>query len=82
MAKNSKQSGGNALHLAGQLMNNSSASQIQRTLAAGVVSQAKSGKQTGEKMEAIASAALSNRRSAAATKTLAASLVSQSNSKR
>ena len=82
MAKNSKRSGGNALHLAGQLMNNSSVSQIQRTLAAGVVAQAKSGKQTGEKMEAIASAALSNRRSAAATKTLAASLVSQSNAKR
>jgi hypothetical protein len=82
MSINKKQSSHDVAALAAALMNNKSASELQRKLAASVVAQARTGKQTGAKMEDLAAKALANKRSAPATRKLAASVLSQSNKER
>ena len=82
MAKNTKQTSHDVAALAARLINNSSASQIQKQLAGAALSQSRTGKQTGAKMEDLASKALSDKRSATDTKKLAASVLAQSNKKR
>ncbi|PLY45856.1 hypothetical protein CSZ94_04440 [Janthinobacterium sp. ROICE36] len=67
---------------AGRTLGNSSASAMQRSLAASALAQSGTQKVTGKDMEAKASAALKNPNSAATTKSLAGSLVSQSENKR
>ena len=82
MGKNAKQTGQDVAALAARLLNNSSASEIQRKLAGAALTQSRTGKQTGAAMEDLAAKALADKRSAAETKKLAASLVSQSNKRR
>lgn len=63
-------------------MNNKNSSNIQKSLAGGVLSQCDPMKQTGTKMEDKASQVLQSNKYSDITKSLAASLLSQSNKKR
>ena len=82
MSKNSKQTSQGVGSLAARTLQDPSASQIQRILAASALAQRGTGKQTGAEMEDVAARALSSSRSAQDTRTLAASLVSQANKQR
>jgi len=82
MSKNSKQTSQGVGSLAARTLQDPSASQIQRSLAASALAQRGTGKQTGAEMEDVAARALSSSRSAQDTRTLAASLVSQANKQR
>lgn len=62
-------------------MNNKNSSNIQKSLAGGVLSQRDPVKQTGAKMEDKASQVLQSNKYSDITKSLAASLLSQSNKK-
>lgn len=77
-----KSTGTKAASTASRVLSNSSASAIQRSLAASVLSQTGNSKVTGKTMETKASAALQSAKSSVVTKTLAASALSQSKKSR
>jgi hypothetical protein len=79
---NHKQTGKKVASKAGSILTSSSASAIQKQLAASALSQTKSSNQTGSVMEKKASAVLKSDKYSQATKELAASVLSQSNKKR
>lgn len=80
--KNTKQTSTDVAALAARMLNNASASSVQKSLAAAALSQSKTGKQTGAAMEDLASKVLKSERFAAETKTLAGSVLAQSNRRR
>lgn len=80
--KNTKQTSSPVASLAARTLNNSSASQIQKSLAGSALAQSGTKKQTGPATEDAASRALRSGSAAPVTKRLAASVVSQSNKKR
>ncbi|GAC05677.1 hypothetical protein GAGA_2838 [Paraglaciecola agarilytica NO2] len=65
--------------LASSILTGSGSSQIQKTLAGYVLSQASSSDQAGAEMEGVASAVMQSDKYSDTTKSLAASLLSQSN---
>ncbi|MEI7223687.1 hypothetical protein [Pectobacterium carotovorum] len=77
MAKNPKQTSSEIASIAGQTLNNSSASKLQKQLAASALSQRAASSHTSDKMETIAAKALDNPRSAELTKQLAATVLAQ-----
>ncbi len=79
---NKKQSSSKMASLASSLLTGSGSSQIQKTLAGSVLSQAGTSRQTGAYMESVASAVLQSAKYNYTTKSLAASVLSQSNKKR
>jgi hypothetical protein len=79
---NKKQTGKKVASNAGSILNSSSASAIQKQLAASALSQTKSSNQTGAAMESKASAILKSNKYSQSTKELAASLLSQANKNR
>lgn len=79
---NKKQSSSALASLASSILTDSGSSQIQKTLAGSVLSQASSSHQTGAEMEGVASAVMQSGKYSGKTKSLAASLLSQSNKKR
>jgi len=79
---NKKKTGKKVASNAGSILTSSSASAIQKQLAASALSQTKSNNQTGSAMESKASAVLKSDKYSQATKELAASLLSQSDKKR
>lgn len=79
---NKKQSSSTLASLASSILTDTDSSQIQKTLAGSVLSQASSSHQTGAEMEGIASAVMRSDKYNDTTKSLAASLLSQSNKKR
>lgn len=82
MGSNTKQTSPSVASLAGKTLQSSSASQVQKQLAASALAQAHTGKQTGAAIEATASKALRSTTASATTQKLAGSVVSQSNKKR
>ncbi|VEI45633.1 Uncharacterised protein [Actinobacillus equuli] len=68
--------------LASEILRDSNASQIQKTLAGSVLSQTNSNNVTGKELESKASKVLSSDHYADTTKSLAASVLSQSDSSR
>ncbi len=79
---NNKRTSANMASQAAKILNDKSASNIQRSLAGGVLSQRSPNKQTGASMEDKASLVLRSDKYSDTTKSLAASLVSQSNKER
>ncbi len=79
---NKKQSSAQFASEAAKVLNNQTTSAIQRSLAAGVLSQRDRSKQTGTTMEDKASKVLQSEKYSDKTKSFAASLVSQSNKAR
>lgn len=79
---NKKRSNSSLASEAAKILNNQNASNIQRSLAGGVLSQRAPSKQTGTSMEDKASKVLQSDKYSDATKSLAASLLSQSNKER
>ena len=79
---NNKRSSTKLASEAGKILNDKNASKIQRSLAAGVLSQRDPNKQTGAVMEDKASRILQSDKYSDLTKSLAASLLSQSNKSR
>ncbi len=79
---NSKRSSEKLASDAARTMTDPQASAIQKSLAAGVLSQRDPNKQTGARMEDIASKVLQSDKYAEKTKSFAASLLSQSNKER
>ena len=79
---NSKRSGKVITSQAAKVLNNSSSSGIQKSLAASVLSQRSAGKQTGSTMEDKASRVLQSNKYSGQTKSFAASVLSQSNKER
>ena len=79
---NNKRSSSKLASDAAKILNDKNASQIQRSLAGGVLSQRDPGKQTGAVMEDKASRVLQSEKYSDTTKSLAASLLSQSNKNR
>ena len=79
---NNKRSSSKLASDAAKILNDKSASKIQRSLAGGVLSQRDPGKQTGAVMEGKASKVLQSEKYSDTTKSLAASLLSQSNKNR
>ena len=79
---NKKQSSRRIATLASEILRNSSASDIQRSLAASVLSQRQKNHQTGAEMEDLASRVLRGSKYNAVTKELAGSVLSQSNKDR
>lgn len=75
---NNKTSSQKMASMAAKILNDDTASRIQRSLAASVVAQASSGKQTGAEMENVASRVLKSTKYSDETKSLAASVLSQS----
>lgn len=82
MAKNTKETSTRIASLAAEILQNSNASQIQKSLAGSALSQSGSSKQTGATMETKAAKVLSSGKYAEETKELAASVLSQSNKSR
>jgi len=82
MAKNTKKTGANVASHAGKILQSSSASKIQKTLAASALSQSSSSNQTSGELETVASKVLSSDKFNDVTKELAASVLSQSNKSR
>ncbi len=68
--------------LAARTLQDSNASQVQRSLAASALAQRSTGRQTGTTMEDVAARALARPTSAPATRTLAASVLAQANKQR
>ena len=79
---NKKTSGTKMASEASSIMRQKSSSQIQKSLAASVLSQRDSNKVTGSRMEDIASKVLQSNKYSDITKSLAASVLSQSDTKR
>jgi hypothetical protein len=79
---NSNRSGSKTSSLAARTLSSSSASGVQKSLAASVLSQVGTNRVTGKAMEGIASSALRNPNSSPLTQKLAGSVVSQSSKKR
>lgn len=79
---NKKQSSSTLASLASSILTDSGSSQIQKTLAGSVLSQAGTLHQTGAEMESVASAVMKSGKYNDTTKSLAASVLSQSNKKR
>ncbi len=79
---NKKQSSTRLASEASKILNDKSASNIQRSLAGGVLSQRSPAKQTGAAMEDKASKVLQSDKYSDATRSLAGSLLSQSNKNR
>lgn len=79
---NNKRTSKEVATLASRTLRNENASAIQRSLAAGALSQRAASKQTSATMEDIASKVLSSDKYSETTKTLAASILSQSNKDR
>ncbi|QJF17000.1 hypothetical protein HHA33_10805 [Phytobacter diazotrophicus] len=77
MAKNPKQTSSKVASVAGRTLNDSSASQLQKQLAASALAQRAVSSHTSDKMETIAAKALDNPRSAELTKQLAATVLAQ-----
>jgi predicted metal-dependent phosphotriesterase family hydrolase len=82
MANNTKQTSSRIGKLASVTMQNQSASQAAKSLAASALAQRNTGKQTGAQMENLASKVLNSNRYAIETKELAASVLSQANKAR
>ena len=82
MPKNPKQTSPKVASLASETLRSSSASAIQKQLAASAMAQASAGKQTGAEMEATAGKVLESDKYNDITKTLAASVLAQSNKER
>lgn len=78
MAPKGKQTSSRIATKAANLLNSSSGSKLQRSLAASALAQSSSGKKTSAAMESKASKALTSERTSALTKQLAGSVVSQS----
>ncbi|MFK3861254.1 hypothetical protein ACSLBF_13205 [Pseudoalteromonas sp. T1lg65] len=79
---NKKQSSSKMASLASSVLTDNGSSQIQKTLAGSVLSQAGTSHQTGAEMESVASAVLQSDKYSETTKSLAASVLSQSDKKR
>lgn len=79
---NNKRSSAELASQAAKTLTNPQASNIQKSLAADVLSQRAPEKQTGSQMEDIASRVLQSNKYADKTKSFAASLLSQSNKER
>ena len=79
---NSKQSSSKLASQASTILSDKNASQIQKSLAGSVLSQAKTTHQTGAEMEAKASSVMKSDKYSTQTKSLAASVLSQSNKER
>lgn len=79
---NNKISGQKLASNASEIMRSKNSSQIQKSLAASVLSQRNSGKMTGKAMETKASTVLKSNKYSNTTKSLAASVLSQSDKKR
>jgi len=73
----SKHSSGKVASLAGGILGDSSASKIQKSLAASVISQSGTEKTTGSKLETVASNVLQSGKYNETTKALAGSVLSQ-----
>jgi len=80
--KNTKRTSAKVAELASSTLTDPNASDIQKTLAGSVLSQARTGKQTGAELEDIASKVLKSPKYNDVTKALAGSVLSQSNKKR
>ena len=79
---NNKISGQKLASNASEIMRSKNSSQIQKSLAASVLSQRNSGKMTGKAMETKASTVLKSNKYSNTTKNLAASVLSQSDKTR
>lgn len=79
---NSKRTSKEVASLAARTLRDENASAIQRSLAAGALSQRDPSKQTGAAMEDVASKVLNSNKYSETTKKLAASILSQSNKDR
>ncbi len=79
---NKKQSSRQLASKAASTLNDPSVSQIQKSLAASVLSQSSSSNQTSAEMETKASNVLTSDKYSAETKSFAASVLSQSNKRR
>lgn len=79
---NSNRSGSSTTSLAARTLTSKSASGVQKSLAASVLSQASTNRVTGKAMEGIASSALRSAKASPTTQKLAGSVVSQSSKKR
>ncbi|MCA3083255.1 MAG: hypothetical protein ING30_12905 [Burkholderiales bacterium] len=82
MPKNTKQTSTQIGRLAAETLQNSSSSQVAKSLAASALSQRSGDRQTGSKMEDTAARVLASDRYAQDTKVLAASVLSQANKQR
>lgn len=82
MSKNAKQTSSRIATLAAETLQNNSASQVAKSLAASALSQRNSGKQTGAEMEEKAAKVLAGKHYADETKELAASVLAQANKER
>jgi hypothetical protein len=80
--RNAKQTSADVAALAARLLKNSSASSVQKSLAAAALSQSKTAKQTGAAMEDLASKVLKSEKYSEETKTLAGSVLAQSSRRR
>lgn len=76
---NNKTSSSSMATKAAKALSRKDTSQIQKTLAASVLSQRTPGKQTGAELEDVASRVLQSEKYSSATKSFAASVLSQSN---
>lgn len=79
---NTKKTSNKLASKASKALNDPNASNIKKSLAGGVLSQASRGKETGKEMESKASKVLKSDRYSKETKSFAASLVSQSRKER
>ena len=79
---NKKVSGPKLASAASDIMRSNDSSQIQKSLAASVLSQRNSGNMTGKEMETKASMVLKSKKYSDKTKSLAASVLSQSDKNR
>jgi hypothetical protein len=75
---NTKKSSPSVTKIASEVLRDPNSSQISRSLAGSVLSQANTNHQTSDQMESRASRALQNERSSDTTRTLAGSVLSQS----
>lgn len=82
MGKNTKQTSSRIGTLASEVLHDSHASQVAKSLAASALAQRNGAKQTGSEMEDLASKVLQSDKYADTTKELAASVLSQSNKSR
>ncbi len=82
MSYNNKRTSKDIASLAGKVLRDPAASDIQKQLAAGALSQRSPSRQTGSNLEDLASKALSGSKYNDITKTLAASVLSQANKER
>lgn len=82
MSSNTRQTSGKIASLASETLQDASASQTAKSLAASALSQRDGDKQTGAQMEDLASRVLQSEKYSDNTKALAASVLSQSNRER